>query len=597
MQCCAFMGTIIPLETLARSTTSSTKLWTERNWTLPFILITLFVNALHVLTLARHIEWDGISYLDIAWAYARGDWSHAINAYWGPLFSWILAAVLRVSSIDRFRELIVLHAVNFVAFAFAIVAFIILVREIQRWQNQRAIAEGTEPLSAGQFSVACYSMFLYASRFLLSPFIDQPDIILEALVILDTALLVRIARGDSRLRTFAVLGVALGASYLTKAVMFPLAFVFLFSAFLVSGAGWRAIRRTLLAALVFSLLAVPWIALLSHKQGRLTYGTVGGIAYFTFSHRLTSAQLRMGGPPGNGQLHPIQIALSSPPVLLFPSTQGTLPPWYDPSFYFAGVTNHVSLRSQALILEDSFRSCAQLLSEQKAPLAVLFVLLLFCGLRRYSREFLKRWPIWLPSAVALIAYGFVEFLDRLVVPFLVIFWVVLLSAVYVPRVPEARRIISCGIAVMILLFCLPVLSAPVGDIRVLRIPAEQRDSDCGPQWKVARGLREMGLMEGDHVAVIGEDNQSHTECWAEFDGLSIVGEIPSEGADSYWEAPADLQVRILRLFALASAKVAVTYAMPPSVNTAGWQRVSETSYYVRFLADRQPANLSTGVRD
>lgn len=583
------MGAIITPETFARRTNSSDKLWTERNWTLPFILITLVINALHVSTLLQHIEWDGISYLDIAWAYARGDWSHAINAYWGPLFSWILAVFLSISGVDRFRELVVLHAVNFVAFAFAIVAFVILVREIQRWQDQSANAEGTEPLTTGQFSLVCYSIFLYASRFLLSPFIDQPDIILEALVILDTALLVRIARGDSRLRVFAVLGGALGASYLTKAVMFPLAFVFLFCAFLVSGTGWRAIRRTLLAALVFGLLAVPWIALLSHKEGRLTYGTVGGIAYFTFSHQLSPGELRTGGPPGNGQLHPIQVALSSPPVLLFPSTQGTLPPWYDPSFYFAGVANRVSLRSQARILEESLRSCAQLLSQEKAPLAVLLVLLLFCGLRRYSQEFLRRWPIWLPSVVALIAYAFVEFINRLVVPFFIIFWVALFSAVCVPRIPEARRVISCGIAVIVLLFCLPVLGAPVGDIHVLRIPVAERDSDCGPQWKVARGLREMGLREGDHVAVIGEDNQSHTECWAELDGLSIIGEIPSTGADSYWNAPIEAQTRILRLFAPASAKAVVTYAMPAAANTIGWQQVSDTSYYVRFLAYGQAA--------
>ena len=50
-------------------------------------LIALSVNALHVWALRWHIERDGISYVDIAWAYARGDWSHTINAYWNPLFS------------------------------------------------------------------------------------------------------------------------------------------------------------------------------------------------------------------------------------------------------------------------------------------------------------------------------------------------------------------------------------------------------------------------------------------------------------------------------------------------------------------------------
>src|SRR5437868_1448401 len=34
---------------------------------------------------------DGISYLEIASAYLHRDWTNAINAYWSPLYSWVLA--------------------------------------------------------------------------------------------------------------------------------------------------------------------------------------------------------------------------------------------------------------------------------------------------------------------------------------------------------------------------------------------------------------------------------------------------------------------------------------------------------------------------
>ena len=40
---------------------------------------------------------DLVSYLDTADAYARGDWHGAINAYWNPLYSWLLAAVFAVT--------------------------------------------------------------------------------------------------------------------------------------------------------------------------------------------------------------------------------------------------------------------------------------------------------------------------------------------------------------------------------------------------------------------------------------------------------------------------------------------------------------------
>ncbi len=37
---------------------------------------------------------DGVSYLDVADAYFRGDWKQAINGVWSPLYSWILATAM-----------------------------------------------------------------------------------------------------------------------------------------------------------------------------------------------------------------------------------------------------------------------------------------------------------------------------------------------------------------------------------------------------------------------------------------------------------------------------------------------------------------------
>ncbi len=40
-----------------------------------------------------YIDPDGVNYLDVAQAYARRDWSLAINGYWSPLYSWFLAII------------------------------------------------------------------------------------------------------------------------------------------------------------------------------------------------------------------------------------------------------------------------------------------------------------------------------------------------------------------------------------------------------------------------------------------------------------------------------------------------------------------------
>jgi hypothetical protein len=57
---------------------------------------------------------DATNYLDLASAYLRHDWHNAINAYWSPLFSWLLALVLAVFRPSVYTESTALHLLNFV---------------------------------------------------------------------------------------------------------------------------------------------------------------------------------------------------------------------------------------------------------------------------------------------------------------------------------------------------------------------------------------------------------------------------------------------------------------------------------------------------
>ena len=72
----------------------------------------------------RYQLWDdGVAYLDIADAYMRGDFRHALNAYWSPMYSWILGAALRVVHPPAYWETCLVHAVNVVIFLFSMAGF------------------------------------------------------------------------------------------------------------------------------------------------------------------------------------------------------------------------------------------------------------------------------------------------------------------------------------------------------------------------------------------------------------------------------------------------------------------------------------------
>ena len=58
-------------------------------------LIALTLGAAQAWATRFTMNPDGVSYLDIGDAYWRGDWHNAINAYWSPMYSWILGLFVR----------------------------------------------------------------------------------------------------------------------------------------------------------------------------------------------------------------------------------------------------------------------------------------------------------------------------------------------------------------------------------------------------------------------------------------------------------------------------------------------------------------------
>jgi hypothetical protein len=109
--------------------------------------------------------------------------------------------------------------------------------------------------------------FLWASYFWLGPVWVTPDLCVAVLVYLATGLLFRIRRGQGGWLVFAGLGVLLGLAYLAKSAMFPLAFVFLLSAFGLS----RAARAALYVA-IFRTLRSPGESCLGGKDLPLERG-------------------------------------------------------------------------------------------------------------------------------------------------------------------------------------------------------------------------------------------------------------------------------------------------------------------------------------
>src|SRR5262249_33649298 len=157
-----------------------------------------------------------------------GDFANAINAYWSPLYSWLIAFVLWIFKPNGYWESIVLHLLNFCGLVVALLAFEFLFRAFLAAQPDFARPEDESvQLPIWAWWTLGYGLFLSASLEVLTMYPTSPDVWVCAVTFLSAGLILRIWMKRGGLAYFATLGLVLGVGYLTKAFYFPLAFVFI----------------------------------------------------------------------------------------------------------------------------------------------------------------------------------------------------------------------------------------------------------------------------------------------------------------------------------------------------------------------------------
>src|SRR6266478_6684380 len=223
---------------------------------------------------------DGTCYLDIASAYLRGDWHNALNSYWSPFFSWLLALAMGIFHPVPYWESTLLHFVNFAGFLVALATFEFFFRSLLRLGKDSPSSEHAEPaLPEFGWWLLGYGLFLSTTLSLLPATYTTPDIWVSAFTYIVAGLVLRIRIAGGGWRLFALLGLTLALAYLTKTFYFPMSFVFLFAGWMAAGNPRRTARQAALGAMGFLAVAGPWIFVLSRSRQRFTFGDVGKLAF------------------------------------------------------------------------------------------------------------------------------------------------------------------------------------------------------------------------------------------------------------------------------------------------------------------------------
>lgn len=542
-----------------------------------FWCLAIGLGALHVWVYRNDLNPDSVSYIEMAEAAVRSGWHALVSGYWSPLYPMLLSVGFRILHPSMYWEFTVVHLVNLVVYLGDLLCFEFFLKELLA---ARRIEIGQEndlgPVPEKIFWIWGYLLFIWSNHFWLRPQQVNPDIIVAGLVYLATALLLRNYRGKGDWLAFAGIGTVLGVAYLAKAVMFPLSFVFLACAFLLFGlrrkSYSRASARSALALAAFAIIAVPLMAAISKEKHRLTFGDTGRLNYAQLVDGARYLTHWQGEPAGTGiPMHPTRKVSVDPPIYEFAQPiAGSYPAWYDPSYWYEGISAHFSLRGQLWVLFKSANGYFKLFSRSGALYIVFLALILLVrktGKWEWgTRPFLL---VWLPSLVALVMYSLILVKQRYVSGFALVLVLWILSSVRISFVDgEAlrRRVLWATILAPAL-----ALLWPLG-VNV-RETIRNRPYD---QQLVADGLRKMGIAPGTPVASIGSGLEAY---WAHLAEVRIMAEIPEKG-ESFVAVDSLRRREVLNKFLALGAKAVVTNNAVVAHSTEGWQQVGQTQYYV-----------------
>ena len=550
--------------------------WLSRSLVrLLFWVLTSVVGLVQAWSLRFTITPDGNSYLDIATAYLRGDYAHAINAYWSPLFSWLIAGCLRLLNPPGYRETVLLHLLNFAGLLIALRSFEYFFGGFLDFLEQSRDPQHETAINGSLWWLLGYELFFSTSLFVLSLEPTNPDIWLCVFTYLAMGILMRIGVKPRNLAYFVAFGFVLGLAYLTKSFYFPLSFVFFISGVFARGFSAKNLVRVSLAILIFGIVGGPFIFGISRQKHRFTFGDVGKIGYAECVTPILQPQFWQGDAQTGVPTHPARQILSDPNVFEFATPiGGSHPLSYDMSYWMDGVRPHFNFRGQLRIVRQSIGTFFSIFVIQLEFAVGLLTLWFFQRKRAESLYSLAHfWPLWLPPGLACAAYSLVLVEPRYVAPFLVFLWLAGFASVARASDASSKRILFA-----VLLGVLSVTGIKTAKYFVSDMAAMGHQQN--EYWEVAQNLHKLGVEPGDRVSIIAGKAVAH---WARLAGVKIVAELPLGEDATFWSGDRATQERVFAAFAGTGSRVVVAKDPPPDIALKDWHRLGDTDYYAHFL--------------
>jgi hypothetical protein len=547
-----------------------------------FWIIGIALGAWQAWEARYHMSADGMSYIDVADAYVRGDWKMAINGFWGPLYSWLIAFAMLLVKPSPYYEFPVVHLVSFLTYLFAIGCFhFFLLQLVAHHRSRPSDVSQNRGVNFPEWAWIAlgYVLFLETSLNLIGVWEESPDMLVAAFVYLASGMILRIRIGKTNYGTYALLGVVLGFGYLSKAVMFPLALVFLSISAFSMGSLRKALPRTVLAFIIFQAVASPFLIVLSISKGRITFGDSGTYSYW-FHVNVINNYHWDGDPPGSGiPKHPPRKVFDFPAIYEFGTPLvATYPLGYDSSYWNDGLKIRFDMNLQLQAIKNNLKYYYRIIYPKYSFLIFGCLILYLMSRRRWLviSDISKNYNLIIPAITGLAMYCIIRTNIRYVGSFFTLLWLGLLSGIRLPYSEESIRLLR-NVAILIVSIMMIVTIRHYLHLSLQRQPISP---STNVHWQIADALRQTGILPGDRVSSIG---YSHGHFWARLARVRIVSEISHSNADNFWNADDVVKSKVFDTFRKTGAKAVVTNLVPGDIHPPGWQQLAGTDHFVYML--------------
>lgn len=538
----------------------------------------------------RHFLYsDGSSYLQIAFAYINGDWNNAINSYWSPLYSWLLAVVYLVFRPATYWQVSTLHLVNAVCFIASFGFFELFMQELMRWKEryEKQAEDDCRGLPTVIYFLAGYTSLLFEGLSQVHIGNTSPDMLAMALTILLSALIFKVQNGSYSRKLFGWIGITSAALFLARTAFAPcIPIVIVTVVFLVRKRGLSVRMPAVTISVVVAVLTLPFVALISQQVGHFTIGEAGKLNYAWEVNTAPRFRHWQGIPKDLGvPEHPTKLVVTHPKTYtFFGPVGGTYPLWYNPAYWYAGIRPHLDLRMQLKVW--AVNCTVLLLIFTRSPIFIPSVLLTcLSNLTLWWRRILSLGPVLIVPLATIGVYSLVYVERRYIAGSVLLIWMCLLASV-----PTQRRIVRRLGIVMLVTGCVLflgyfILFRQMGELREsLHDVMRRKESAPNTQFEIANRVRSLGIKPGDRVAYIGTCDMAD---WTRLDKVRIVAEVPVEHTrnrgmfnnlmidnnqevDAFWHATPEQRGGVLSAFKAAGVKIVVTDGQNPEGLAESW---------------------------